>query len=104
MEITGFVEVKSAEALPKLQARYNYVEMCRQHEFAYMVNKYVGKRAFWFGKKRTMEQAWQYVLSDINYNYLIEPGWQQEQIQSLIDACSLSDTILISVDELKTVL
>lgn len=103
MKPTGFVEVKSSEALPRLQAMYDHVEVLRFKVFAVAVNNLLTKKLGWFGKRMTPQQAWDRIVND-DYGYLLEPGCQQEKIKGLIIACSLSETVLINTDELETVL
>lgn len=101
MKPTGFVEVKSEEILPKLKAMYEYVEVYRYHRFAEMVNRRMDKKIGWFWnrRKRTLQESWDYVLND-DWGYLLEPNDQLYGIKGLIDACALSETILINVDVL----
>lgn len=103
MKPTGFVEVKSDYALPRLQRMYDYVELERFREFAYKVNRLIGKKTSFFGKKRSAQEAWNYLISD-DYGYLLEPNDQLDEIKGLIEACKISETVLINTDKLQTVL
>lgn len=103
MKPTGFVELKSSEILERLQEKHNIVEEMRLRDFAERVNRLVGKRTGWNFRKRSWQEAWDYVIND-DYGFLLVPGPQQIKILNLITACTLAETVLINIDELDTVL
>lgn len=105
MKPTGFVEISSAEALPKLKAKRDYVRIQREHQFANKMNRLMDTWPVfnWF-KPVTMHQAFSRLVN-AGWLYLLEDDNEQiEQINGLILACQLGETVLINTDELQYVL
>lgn len=105
MKPTGYVEAKSSEVLPRLKGMYDYVKETKFHEFALEVNYALETPIgmLWWKRKRTLTEAWDWVIEN-DYGYLLEKNQQMNDIEGLIKACALSETVLINTDQLRFVL
>lgn len=103
MKPTGFVEIRSSVALPKLKEMRDYIRAQRAHEFAIEMNRLMDTWPVfnWF-KPVTMDQAFWQVYND-GMGILLEDVGQVERIQGLINACHMAESILINTDELRYV-